>query len=139
MLMPPRINLRVYINPGQIEVFCNILRMDGNFERVTTVIDTGAEVSFFPIDLLDVVAHDVESRKVVSLEQAGIAQQQFDGVECMVTAFLEDMAGNQSTVMNIPAVFADTGVALLGFEGVLDRSIVHVDMPRLTGYIEIEA
>lgn len=135
----PRINLRVYTNPGQLEVICNILRVDGNYERITAIIDTGAEVSFFPIDLLNVLVDDVESRKVVSLEQAGIAQQQFDGIESAITVFLEDMAGNQSKMITIPAVFADTGIALLGFEGALERCVFHVDMPRLTGYIEIKA
>lgn len=134
-----RIHLRVYLQPGQIEVFCNILRVNGTYERVTTIIDTGAEISFFPIDLLPIVAHDVESREIISLEQAGMAQQQFDGVGCTITLFLEDIEGNQSIPLEVPAIFADTGTALLGFEGVLDRAVLHLDTPRLSGYIEIEA
>lgn len=133
------ITLRVYKEPGQAEVFCNLLMKDGAFERITAVIDTGAQTSLFPIDILDEVAHDFESRQVIHLEQAGISQQAFQGVQCVVTIFLEDIEGNQTRPMEIPAWFANTGIALLGFEGILDQSVLHIDMPTLTGYLDIKA
>lgn len=33
--------------------------------------------------------------------------------------------------------FAPTNATLLGMTGALDRAVLHLDMPTLTGYIEL--
>jgi hypothetical protein len=53
----PRIQLQIYIDPGQAEVIFNVLRSDGSYERLSGVIDTGAEISLLPNDLLDKVVY----------------------------------------------------------------------------------
>lgn len=40
-----RIQLRVYVSPGEAEVTFNVKLKDQSYERVTATIDTGAEVS----------------------------------------------------------------------------------------------
>jgi hypothetical protein len=52
-----RIEVRVYVDPGEIQMFCNLLRKDGNQEKLTATIDTGAAVSLFPRELLNVVEY----------------------------------------------------------------------------------
>ena len=102
------------------------------------IVDTGAQVSLLPRYLMNSVAYRISERGEVMIEQAGIAKQSFKATEAYVTVFLEDAAGNRSETMEIPVWFANTNDVLLGFAGVLDRAVLHIDMPNLAGYIEIQ-
>ena len=134
----PRIGLRVYINLGQIEAICNVQRTNGEYERLTAIVDTGAVISLFPLDLLARVSHRVETIEQVIIQQAGIAEQMFEATQCIITVTLEDVEGNKTEPFEILAWFADTQTALLGFEGRLDRAVLHVDMTQLYGYLDID-
>jgi len=133
----PRIYLRVYIDPGQAEVVCNLLRADGLFERITAIVDTGAAISLFPNDLLNKLQYRIGGRETFIIEQAGIANQAFQAVEAYVTMFLEDQFGNRTEPFEVLVWFADTDKALIGFAGILDRSILHIDMLQQQGWLEI--
>jgi hypothetical protein len=132
-----RIQLRIYAEPGAAEVFVQMKCSDGTFEPLTATIDTGGELSLFPIRILDKVEHQIVREKVV-LEQAGIAKQEFEAIEAIVTVFLEDQFGAYSKEISIRAWFADTLVALIGFHGILDSAILHIDtLNTRTGWIEL--
>jgi hypothetical protein len=66
-----RLQLRIYVNPGEAEIFCNLLRQDGNQERIAATIDTGAEISLFPVELLDIIEFRPSLRQNVVIDQAG--------------------------------------------------------------------
>ena len=132
-----RIQLRVYVHPGGAEVFINLKRKDANYERRVAVIDTGAEISLLPNELLEVVDFRPVERGVVIIDQAGIAKQAFTAREGSVTLFLEDQYGNRTEEFDARVWFADASVALIGFDDILERAILHIDMPNRSGWINI--
>ncbi len=132
-----RLHLRTYIAPGAAELFCNVLRQDGSYERLAATVDTGAQISMLPDDLLDLVVY--REYTTITIEQAGIAQQAFQGAEALVTITLEDEFGNITEPFEIQTWFADTNRSLVGFLGVLDRAVLHIDMPQRSGWLEIDA
>lgn len=70
-----RLHLRTYIAPGAAELFCNVLRQDGNYERLATIVDTGAQVSMLPDDLLDLIVY--REYTPIIIEQAGLPSRHF--------------------------------------------------------------
>lgn len=130
-----RINLRIYLQPGQAETFVSIRRHDDTQEFINAIIDTGAEISVFPVDLLQYVPHRLSSTPDVEIEQAGIAKQRFIAKEAYIKISLEDAQGNRTDEFEIRAWFADTGRALLGFEGLLEQAVLHIDMPQRDGWV----
>lgn len=135
-----RLQLRVYKNPGRAEIVTQFKRVNGEYETMTAVIDTGAEVSLFPETLLKIIEYRLTQRGKIKIDQAGIAQQSFDATEAIVTIQLEDMVGNRTQDIEIRAWFTDTDVALLGFEGLLDRANLQISMlAKLEGFLEIDA
>lgn len=134
----PRIQLQLYVDPGSAEVICNLLLNDGTYERVTAVVDTGAEVSLFPRELLKRVKYRLGRREKITVEQAGLAKQAFEAVEGYVSLYFEDQLGNETGLIEVPVWFADGTIPLVGFAGILDRAVLHVDMVEQQGWIEIE-
>jgi hypothetical protein len=133
-----RINLRLYINPGMAEVFINFRMKDGGRRLVTATVDTGAEVSVLPFDLMPILDYRLAEKSEVIIDQAGIARQSFQATEAFVWAFLEDQSGSHTREFEMRVWFADTSEALLGFDGILDQAILHLDfMGQRTGWIEI--
>jgi hypothetical protein len=131
-----RIQLRVYRDPGQAEVFLNIKRKDGGYEKRAAIVDTGAQVSLLPSLLMNVLDYRLSERGSFKIEQAGIATQSFEAIEVYVTVFLEDAAGNRTGDFEIRIWFAGTREVLLGFDGLLERAVIHLDMPDLIGYLD---
>ena len=133
----PRIQLRVYRDPGQVEVFLNIKRQDGGYEKRAAVVDTGAQVSLLPSLLMNILAYRLSDRGSFTIEQAGIATQAFEAIEAYITVFLEDIVGQRTADIEVRVWFAGTREVLLGFDGILDQALLHVDMVNLTGYLEL--
>lgn len=130
--------LRVYTNPGQAECFLNLKAKDEGYVRRVGIIDTGAQISLFPRILADKVEFRPTARGKINVHQAGMAGQTFEALEAVVNIFLEDTTGNRTITFEARVWFAETDVILLGFEGLLDRAILHLDMPNRAGYIEID-
>jgi hypothetical protein len=135
--MTARVQLRLYVHPAEAEVVIHVKRLDGSYRTLTATIDTGAEVSLFPMDILAELDHRVSQRGAVHVEQAGIAQQSFKGTEAYIRLFLEDYTGSRTHEFEAPVWFANTNAILLGFEGILDQAILHIDMKQRFGWIEI--
>jgi hypothetical protein len=133
-----RIQLTMYIAPGQAEITCNLKLKDATYERITAAIDTGAEVSLLPLRLLDSLEYRLSEEGKVTITQAGMAQRDFDAIEAYITIFFEDTVGNQTEPFEILAWFTVTRQALLGFEDVLERAVLHIDMPQRDGWLEID-
>src|SRR5262249_17769580 len=111
---------------------------DGSYHRLTAAVDTGAPRSLLPIVLLSQFEHRVIAENVV-IEQAGIAKQFFLATEAIVWLFLEDAVGGRTKELEVRAWFADTEVALLGFNGILDIATLNIDMRQSrAGWIEID-
>jgi hypothetical protein len=51
---------------------------------------------------------------------------------------LEDETGARTPDFEARVWFAETNTALIGFADILDRAILHVDMPRRHGWLEID-
>ncbi|MCC7449551.1 MAG: hypothetical protein IT324_19175 [Anaerolineae bacterium] len=68
-----QIPLSIYTDPGEAEVLCNLLRQDGNLEKIAATVDTGTAVSLFPVELLNTVAHCLAAQHNIVIDQAGIA------------------------------------------------------------------
>jgi len=134
-----RIQLRVYTEPGQAEVFVNIKRRDGGYYTRAAVVDTGAQTSLMPDELMPLVEYRLSERGRFMLEQAGIAAQAFEATEAYVTVFLEDMAGARTAEFEARVWFTDTIKFLIGFSDILDQAVLHLDMPHLTGYLDFAA
>ncbi len=134
-----RIQLRIYLNPGQAEVTLGVQRQDDTFERLAGFIDTGAEVSLLPNDLLDKVRYRPFGSGTIIIDQAGIAGQSFEATQAFVMVTLEDDTGARTEPFEVPVWFGDTAIALIGFEGILDRAILHIDMrDTRSGWIELD-
>lgn len=132
-----RIPLRIYKNPSSLEVFLKVRRKDGDEERLFAMVDTGAAVSLLPASLLESIDYRLNQHGKITIDQAGIAKQAFEATEAFVHVFFEDVAGIKTKAIEVLAWFADTDFALIGFEGILDQGILHVDMPNLNGYLEL--
>ena len=114
----------------QAQIFSNLLRKDGRQETITATVDTVAAISLFPIELLDVITYRASNEGNVTIDQGGIANQSFEALEAFVTISLEDEFGHLTQPFEILAWFADAAIPLLGFAGVLDRAVLHIDMPN---------
>lgn len=135
----PRLQLRVYVEPGGAEIFLNFKRKDGIYQRIAATIDTGAEATLLPAQLLDTADYRVVERGEITVEQAGIAKQAFAATEAMIDVFLEDENGTRTNCFAVRVWFADTEMALLGFADILDKAILHIDMrDTRSGWLEID-
>ena len=136
----PRIQLRLYVNPEEAEIICNVRRENGTYERLAAIVDTGATVSLVPDDLLSKVSYRLSERGSFTIEQAGIARQSFEAVEAYITVFLEDESGQHTHPFEVPVWFAPTRKSLIVFDGILNRAILHIDMlEERRGWIDINA
>jgi hypothetical protein len=109
------------------------------FERLAGFIDTGAEVSLLLNDLLDKVRYRPFGSGTIIIDQAGIAGQSFEATQAFVMIILEDYAGARTESFEIPVWFGDTAIALVGFDGILDRATLYIDMCEIrSGWIEID-
>jgi hypothetical protein len=133
----PRIQLRVTRHPDQAEVFLNIKDTSGGYLRQAAIVDTGAQVSLLPEQLMALLDARLVGGERVLLIRAGMESLTFEAVEAVITVFLEDEHGNQTEPFECPVWFAATLDVLAGFGGLLDRAILHLDMPNLTGYLEL--
>ena len=50
-----QIRLRIYVQPGRVEVFVNLKKKSAGYHILTAVVDTGAPVSLFPIEVMSLV------------------------------------------------------------------------------------
>jgi predicted aspartyl protease len=85
-----RIQLRIYTNPPQVEVFLNLKQPNGEDYRVAVVVDTGAQITLLPVRLMNFVEYRTVDEGLITVEQAGIARQSFSATESVVRLFLED-------------------------------------------------
>jgi predicted aspartyl protease len=131
-----RLNLRVSRNPGAADIFLRIKGIDAGYEWMSAIIDTGAETTLLPQTLMNSIEYRLTERGRAAVEQAGIAQQSFEVIEAIIKVSLEDLSGEQTAEFEALVWFSDTDEALLGMEGILDRAILHLDMPNLSGYLE---
>jgi hypothetical protein len=131
-----RLHLRLYTNPGEAQIFCNFATKEGGFERTTVTIDTGAAISLFPRELLALVDHQIIDEEVF-VEQAGVSSQEFRAVEARVTVVLEDERGQRTEPIVIRAWFTETWTHLIGFADLLEKAVLHIDMPQLEGWLEL--
>jgi hypothetical protein len=132
-----RIQLTIYSDPDEVEAFINIRRSDITYERVAAAVDTGAEMCLFDAKLLDVIEYRLHRK--ISVTQAGIARQSFEGIEAYIYVFLEDAIGTRTKEFEILAMFAETEVNLLGFEDLLVRATLYIDMRQTkTGWLEFD-
>lgn len=131
-----RIQLQIYLEPSELEVFINLKTKDGSQKRRAATVDTGAQVSLLPKELMDSVEYRLTERSKIIIGQAGIAKQSFEAVEAFVTLFLEDQFGGRTQAFEARVWFAETDVILLGFDSILDRAVLHVDMPNRTGFLD---
>lgn len=134
-----RIALRLYVDPGGAEVFLNLKLKDGDYRRLTAIIDTGAAVSLLPEQLTDIVDYRLIADHSVTIEQAGIAQQSFSATEAIIALFLKDSSGNRTREMDVKVWFAKTSVVLIGFADLLERATLYIDMRDMReGWIEVD-
>jgi hypothetical protein len=131
-----RIKLRIDKRRYRAETFLTLHRIDGVDERLLVIVDTGAQTSLLPRSLLAKIDHRLSERGTFILEQAGIAHQTFEAVEAVIKLSLEDGAGGDTGEFEAPVWFSDTDRLILGFRGVLERAILHLDMPNLSGYLD---
>jgi predicted aspartyl protease len=130
-----RIQLLLTVNGA--EIVCNFRRKDGSFERITAFIDTGAETSFLPNELMDILDYRLSDNSRVEIVQAGISKQAFIATEAYITVFFEDMLGHQTHEIEARVWFADAYEYLIGFSEILDSGILHIDMTTRSGWFEI--
>lgn len=131
-----RLQLRVYRDPGQAEAFLKIKQKDSGYYTCTVIVDTGAEVSLLPDDLMEELYYRLSERGSFEVTQAGIAKQVFVATEAYVTVYLEDMNGTRTAEFEILVWFTETINFLIGFGGILERAILHLDTSNLAGYLE---
>jgi hypothetical protein len=127
----------MYQNPGAAELFITIPTLDGGYARASATLDTGAEVTVLPSSIMELVDYRLSELGHVIVQQAGIAHQLFEITEAFVTLYLEDERGNRTQPFEAPIWFTDTEEPLLGFKGILDEAVFCIDMPNLSGTLDI--
>jgi len=132
-----RISLQITQNPPQAEVIIRFLRKDGSWLFVTATVDTGAEITFLPEDILNVIDYNTAQTSYLTVERAGIRNADYKVTETIVTVQLEDAFGNISQPFEMPIWFGQTKVQLFGMTNAIQRGVLHLDMPSLSGYIEL--
>lgn len=131
-----QVALKLNTKPALIETFVRFKVKEGHFLPWIAFIDTGAEVSLFPLSLLEKLEYKIIDDNFV-IEQAGIAGQDFKAVEAEITIYFEDLQANESPPMLVRAWFAQTTKYIIGFQDVLDRATLHVDYRQSrSGWIE---
>lgn len=131
-----RIQLRISLDPTEVDTYLRIKTIDGDYYAVTATIDTGAQVSLLPDDLLEFVEHQLSARGHFTVEQAGISHQVFEATEAFITVYVEDSLGNHTLPFVIKCWFTDTSRYIVGFEGLLDSGALHIDIPQQSAYLE---
>jgi hypothetical protein len=131
-----RIELRIDKRRYRAETFVTLHRTDGEDERLLVIVDTGDQTSLLPRSLLTKIDHRLTERGAFIVEQAGSARQIFEAIEAVIKLSLEDGAGGDTGEFEAPVWFSDTDRLIIGFRGVLERAILHLDMPSLSGYLE---
>jgi hypothetical protein len=134
----PRLQLQLFYQPAVARIIMNIKRYDGYDYLLEAEVDTGAQVSLLPIRLMEILEYQLITDTQITIDQAGIGKQAFSATEAYVMLSLEDLQGNQTEQFKARVWFADTDVVLLGFADILDRAILHIDMPQRLGWIEID-
>lgn len=133
-----RVYLQLYIQPGEAQIFTNIRDRNGQHIRVNATVDTGAAVTLLPSYLQQWVAYRIIGKGTINIQQAGIANQAFQAVTAEVTVFFEDQFGNRTSEFDIPVWFAQTDLMLIGWESILDRATLYIEMGQTRqGWIEI--
>jgi hypothetical protein len=132
-----RIQLQIYTDPGGAEVYVNLRLKQGGHERVAAFVDTGAETSLFPTYFMSFLDYRLAEMSEVIIDQAGISEQVFTAIRAYVRLFLEDALGNITPEFEVPVWFAESDEMLVGFEGILDRAVLHIDMPQRIGWIDL--
>lgn len=130
-----RVNLQYFIEPFSIAIPLSLLMADGIWITDLVTIDTGAENGLMPISMLHTLEHRVIG--YYEIEQAGLSHHYLEAIEAEIVVKIIDEHGNDSRELLIPMLFADTSVKLVGFDGFLNEVVLHVDAPRLSGYVEI--
>ena len=133
-----QLRLRLYTNPGSVEIFIKLVQKSDEDLRLTAVVDTGAETTLLPNYLKELLEYKTTERGSFVIEQAGIAEQAFEATEAIVTLALEDEFGAQTATFEAPVWFGGTDYVLLGFNGILDRAVLHLDMPNLNGTLDLD-
>lgn len=133
-----RIQLQIYTDPGGAEVYVNLRRKQGDHERVVAFVDTGAETSLFPTYFMNFLDYRLAEISEITIDQAGISEQVFTATSAYVRLFLEDASGEVTPEFEVPVWFAQSDEMLIGFEGVLDRAVLHIDMPQRVGWIDLD-
>jgi hypothetical protein len=133
-----QLRLTVYQNPGAAELFINLRQKVDGYKIWHAYIDTGAPVTLLPARWMPVLDYRLSGHGSFVVEQAGIAEQTFEAVEATIEIFLEDRTGVRTTPFEAPVWFAATDEALIGFDGILDQAILHLDMPHLNGTLDLD-
>ena len=132
-----RLQLQIFQHPPVARIVMNIKRHDGQDYLLEAEVDTGAQVSLLPIRLMEILDYQIINKTEIIIDQAGISKQEFSATEAYITHSLEDLQGNQTPQFKARVWFANTSVVLLVFADILDRAILHIDMPQRTGWIDI--
>ena len=132
-----RVSLRITQSPPEAEVMIRFLRADGGWLYITANVDTGAEITFLPIDLLAILAYDTVNTAHLTVERAGVKKANYEVVETSILVQIEDEFGNVSQPFTMPIWFGQTSVRLFGMTNALERGALHLDMQALSGYIDI--
>lgn len=133
-----RLQLQLFRQPAVARIVMNIRRKDGHDYLLEAEVDTGAQVSLLPIRLTEILDYEVIDETEITIDQAGIKKQAFSAIEARITLSLEDLVGHQTSQFKVRVWFADTSVVLLGFADILDRAVLHIDMPQRVGWIDLD-
>src|SRR5689334_9550457 len=121
-----RVQLRMITTPAHALVYLNIRLKAGGYERMSAVVDTGAEFSMLPEYLMEVVDYELTQRSVVEIVRAGV--QTFKAQEATVWLYVDDEGDNRSPEYECLVWFAAGREVLAGFGGLLNQAIVYLDM-----------
>jgi len=134
----PRIQLQINVDPGGVEIYVNLRRKEGGHERAIAFVDTGAETSLLPTHFMSFLDYRLAEVSEIVIDQAGVAEQVFIATRAYVRLFLEDASGESTSEFEVPVWFAQSDEMLIGFEGILDHTVLHIDMTQRLGWIDID-
>lgn len=132
-----RLELRVRPNdPVEADILIRFRTTSGFIDWVAAIVDTGAEATVLPMSLMDRLPYRLSPRGRVAVEQAGIARQSFEVIGAYLSVYLEDFSETRTAEFETLVWFTETTRPLLGITQMLDHTVLHLDMPALTGTLE---
>jgi hypothetical protein len=129
--------IELLIGSISAEIYAQVEAETEYIVHILATVDTGAQISLLPLAVAERIYPSVEALPLVEIEQAGLTNHYFLAREGLIRIRFEDATGAITGAMDALCWFTDTDKPLIGFDGILDRATLYLEMRQTrTGWME---